>query len=113
MKINRRSSGDIEVLEISGKVMGGSDLDLFRNSVKEIVDAGKLKLIVDMGGVKFINSSGLGILISGFISLKNRGGELKLIKILDDRVKTPLRLTKLLDIIDYHETEEEAIASFK
>jgi anti-sigma B factor antagonist len=112
MKINRRSAEDVEVLEISGKVMGGSDLDLFRNAIKEIVDAGKLKLIIDMAGVKFINSSGLGILISGFISLKNRGGELKLIKILDDKVKTPLRLTKLLDIIDYHDTEEEALASF-
>ena len=112
MKINRRSAEDVEVLEISGKVMGGSDLDLFRKAIKEIVDAGKLKLIIDMAGVKFINSSGLGILISGFISLKNKGGELKLIKILDDKVKTPLRLTKLLDIIDYHDTEEEALASF-
>jgi len=113
MKIKRRSVGDVEVLEISGKVMGGSDLDTFRKTIKEIIDEGRLKLIIDMGGVNFINSSGLGILISGFVSLKNKGGDLKIIRILEDRVKTPIRLTKILDIIDYYDTEEEALEGFK
>lgn len=100
-----------KVLSIKGKLMGGPDADLFHNALQDSINEGIKNVVVDMSDVKFVNSSGLGILVRGFTTLKNSGGELKLAAI-SDKVQGVLSITKLTSVFDIKPTVEEASNSF-
>lgn len=111
MKMDEKTSGDIVVLQLSGKIMGGPDASLLNDKLHELIEVGKTKVVVDLGSVEWMNSSGLGILIGGLTTMRNSGGDLKLANI-TDRIQSLLMITKLLTVFETFETIEEAAGSF-
>ncbi len=112
MKIKERMVGDVAILDVSGKLMGGPPgSDEFRDAIYGFIDKGITNIVVDLSEVKRMNSSGLGILISALTSLKNKGGNLKLASI-DEMMEGILVMTKLNTIFEAYETAEGAAKSF-
>ena len=111
MKVKTRDAGDVVVFDVSGQVMGGPDADTFHDLVKNHLGDGKAKILVNLAKVSWINSTGLGILIAGYTSVQDAGGEFKLANI-SDRIESILMVTKLAGIFESYESEEEALASF-
>ena len=83
VKLKERKRDGVAILEMSGKLMGGPDAESFDETLKTLIHEGCNNVIVDMQKVKWVNSTGLGILISGYTTLKKSGGELKLLKVSD------------------------------
>ncbi len=112
MKMTERESGDVVILELSGKIMGGPDASLLNEKLHELIEAGKIKIVADLEKVDWMNSSGLGILIGGLTTMRNSGGDLKLANI-TDRIQSLLMITKLLTVFETFETVDKAVDSFK
>lgn len=111
MKIKQNPQDDVMVLELSGKIMGGPDFEKFKDEITAILEAGSKKVVLDLGGVPWINSTGLGILITGYHSVKAAEGQLKICNV-KERVLSIFYISQLENIFDVFETREEAIASF-
>jgi len=112
MKINERMIGDVAVLEVSGKLLGGPPGSQdFKNKIYELIDKKINKVVVDLSEVKRMNSSGLGILISALTSLKNHDGTMKLASV-GETMEGILIMTKLNTIFETYETAEGAAQSF-
>ncbi len=111
MKLKANVYENVLVLELKGKIMGGPDASLFREELKKHLDDGIRKVIIDLGKVDWMNSSGLGILIGGLTSVRNVSGEMKLART-TEKIKSLLMITKLVQVFETHETVEAAIASF-
>ena len=111
MKIKVREQGNVVVFDVSGRVMGGPDADTFHNLVKETIHDGKKQILVNLAKVNWINSTGLGILIAAYTSIRDAGGEFKLANI-SDRIESILMVTKLSGIFESFESEDEALASY-
>ncbi len=111
MKLKSHIDGDVLVLVVKGKVMGGPDAAVFKDAIKSEISNGKKKFIFDLGGVDWMNSSGLGILIGGLTTIKNAEGELKLANV-TDKIQSLFMITKLVTIFDSHETVQDALNSF-
>lgn len=111
MKMNEKTAGDIVVLELSGKIMGGPDASLLNEKLHELIEAGRTKVVADLDKVNWMNSSGLGILIGGLTTMRNNGGDLKLANI-TDRIQSLLMITKLLTVFETFDSVEAAVESF-
>jgi anti-sigma B factor antagonist len=111
LKVKTRMEGDVAVVSVSGKLMGGPESDALRNEVKNLIDEGKRKFVVNLKGVPWINSTGLGALMAVYTSIQRSEGVLRLCHV-SDRIQSLFMITKLLTIFDTYPTEEEAIASF-
>ncbi len=112
MKVNERLVGDVAILTLGGKLLGGPpDSEAFKDCVYALIDKDITKVVVDLGDVKRMNSSGLGILISALTSLRNKDGDLKLAAI-DEMMEGILVMTKLNTIFETYETAEGAAQSF-
>jgi anti-sigma B factor antagonist len=112
MTIIEKAVDDVVVLELAGKIMGGPDASLLNDKLNDLLDKGKTKVIADLAGVSWMNSSGLGILIGGLTTMRNNGGDLKLSSV-TERIQNLLMITKLLTVFDAHDSLEKAVASFK
>ena len=112
MKLSDHVRGGITVLEPKGKIMGGPDASLLHDKLHELIESGETKVIIDLGKVDWMNSTGLGILISGYTTLLNNDGQLKLANV-TDKIQSLLTITKLITIFEAHDTIDEAVASFK
>lgn len=99
------------VLEFSGKLMGGPDATDFNDKLHELIDQGKKEIVADLGNVKFMNSSGLGILIGGLTTMRNAGGDLRIAGA-DKKIESLLMVTKLITVFESYRTVEEAINSY-
>ncbi len=99
------------VLQLSGDIMGGSDYELFTGTIKELVEAGHADIVLDLGKVRYINSTGLGILVSGLTTLKKSMGQMKICN-LSDRIDRLFSVTSLTTVFETHESLEEALNSF-
>lgn len=111
MKIKERREGGVAILELSGKVMGGPDAELFNGTLKQLIHEEHLRVLVDLGKVTWVNSTGLGILISGYSTLKRSNGEMKLLNV-SERIESIFMVTKLYSVFESYKDEREAIASF-
>ena len=111
MKMIESESGGVVILELSGKIMGGPDATLLNDKLHELIEAGKTKIVANLKGVNWMNSSGLGILIGGLTTMRNSGGDLKLANI-TDRIQSLLMITKLLTVFESFDTIDQAIESF-
>ena len=100
------------VITLKGNVMGGPDSQEFQDILHNFLEDNKKNIIVDLGGVKFMNSTGLGMLISGYTSVKNGGGSLKLANA-TEKINSLLVITKLITIFDNFNSVDEAAESFK
>jgi anti-sigma B factor antagonist len=111
MKIKERRENGVAILELSGKIMGGPDSELFSGTLKQLIHENQLRVIVDLGKVTWVNSTGLGILISGYSTLKRSNGEMKLLNV-SERIESIFMVTKLYSVFESYRSESEAIASF-
>lgn len=111
MKLNTREENDIVVLEPTGKIMGGPDASLLHDKLYECIKADRKYVVVDLHGVEWMNSTGLGILIQGYTTLRNSDGKLKLARV-TEKIKSLLTITKLGGVFESYDSVEEAIASF-
>jgi len=99
------------VVELQGRIEGGPFAQEFKNTLQDLLQKNKKNIVVDMSGINFINSNGIGILVSGFTTVKNGGGELKLVNS-SNKVTGVLAVTKLNQIFQNFESLEDALKSF-
>ena len=111
MKAQKRMDGNVAVLSLSGKLMGGPDAELVRGAIKECLDEGQKDILIDLGEVPWVNSTGLGILIASHVTVTNAGGNLKLSRV-DKRINQIFMVTKLHTVFETFDSEAEAVASF-
>jgi anti-sigma B factor antagonist len=111
MKINERQRDGVTILEPKGKITIGVGDVALREAVHGRLDAGDRSILINMGGVSTIDSSGVGELVSTFTSVKNRGGSLKLIH-LPPKVSDILQITQLITVFEVYDDENEAVASY-
>lgn len=111
MKIKEKMEGDIAVLLVSGNMMGGPESSALHDKVKSLINDGLKKVVIDIKGVKWMNSSGLGILMACMSSLQEAGGKLKLASV-TEKVKSILIITKLIELFETYESAERAVAKF-
>jgi anti-sigma B factor antagonist len=111
LNIKQSAQGDVVVLAMSGKIMGGPDHERFMGEIKTLVADGKVDVLLDLSKVTWVNSTGLGILVSGYHTLKKNGGRLKICSV-SDRIDNILNVTQLKLVFDTYVTSEEALASF-
>jgi len=112
LDLKERQAGDVTILDLSGEVRIGDSSVALRDSIRNLADQGKKKVLLNLGGVKYIDSSGIGELIANYTTLKRGGGQLKLLN-LTDRVQNLLVITKLLTVFDAYDNEAEALKSFE
>jgi anti-sigma B factor antagonist len=110
MNIHERTLEDVTVLDLDGKFVLGQD-GQFKQRVAANIDGGVRKLIINLSGVHYMDSSGLGELISGYISMKRVSGHIKLIH-LSNRLNELLVITKLITVFETFDSEAAAISSF-
>ncbi|TVQ12383.1 MAG: anti-sigma factor antagonist [Balneolaceae bacterium] len=111
MKYDISEKYNCAVIEVSGNVMGGPHADKFREDLHNLIREGRKNVIVDVGKVKFMNSSGLGILIGGLTTMRNAGGDLRIARA-DKKVESLLMVTHLTTIFKHFKTVEEAVNSY-
>ena len=111
VKLNTRQVGDVSVVDVAGRITLGEGSSVLRDALREMVGKGQKKILLNLGEVSYIDSSGIGELVSGFTTVTNNGGQLKLLN-LTKRVKDLLQITKLYTVFDVHESETTAIRSF-
>jgi anti-sigma B factor antagonist len=111
MKIETRSVGDIKILDCSGKITLGEGTMAVRNTVRDILKSDGKKIILNLADVNYIDSSGIGELVSTYTTVTNSGGQLKLLN-LTKKIRELLAITKLLTVFQVFEDERAAIASF-
>ena len=111
LKITVRNDGDVAVLLCSGRIVFGEEASALRDKVKSVLNDSK-KIVLNLGGVSYIDSGGLGVLVSLFTSARGAGGDIKLAN-LTQRVGDLLQITKLLTVFEVHEGEQKAIDAFR
>ncbi|UCC45299.1 MAG: STAS domain-containing protein [Candidatus Zixiibacteriota bacterium] len=109
MKMTDMIEGKVVILELSGKIMGGKEIDRFHDKIHEHLKAGRKLYVVDMKRVTFTNSSGLGMLIRGYASVTKADGKMVLANITN--IQDLLAMTRLLTVFDTYDSREEAIAA--
>lgn len=111
MKIKTTERYGAVVLELKGNVMGGEDTKDFNEHLHKLIDEDKKNLIVDLADVKFMNSSGLGMLIGGLTTMKKADGNMKLARV-TEKIESLLIITKLITIFETFETVDAAVESY-
>jgi anti-sigma B factor antagonist len=112
MKLTDREQDGVVILEPKGKIMGGPDASLLHDKLHEVLEAGKRKVVIDLSQVEWMNSTGLGILISTYTTLRNNDGELKLANV-TDKIQSLLTITKLVTVFDTHDSVDEAVKALQ
>jgi anti-sigma B factor antagonist len=106
-----RDAGKITVVDFSGKITLGEGSALLRKTVRALLDEERFLLLINLADVDYIDSSGIGELVSAFTAVKNRGGELKLLQ-LTKKVKDLLQITKLYTVFEVYSDEASALRGF-
>jgi anti-sigma B factor antagonist len=112
MQIQQRQAGDVTIVAVSGDITlnKGGDV-LLKDKINSLLQQGNKKLLLDLGGVSYVDSSGLGQLVQVFTTTTNNGGILKLLNV-SKRLSDLLVVTKLVTVFESHDNEKEALASF-
>ncbi len=111
MRLKTKELNDVVVIEVKGNMMGGPDSQKFRDLLHKLIDEGKNKVVVDLKNVKFINSAGLGTLISGLTTMRNAGGDLKIANP-TEKIESLLMITRLIKVFESYTSVDEAVKSF-
>jgi anti-sigma B factor antagonist len=111
MKIKEKIEGNIAILSVTGNMMDGPETAVLHEKVKSLISDGMKKVILDLNKVKWMNSSGLGVLMSCWGSLRKEGGNLKLANV-SEKIDSLLIITQLIQFFETFETVERALASF-
>jgi anti-sigma B factor antagonist len=111
MKIEMRTVGDVRILDCSGKIELGEGTMAIRNTIRDILQSGAKRIILNLSDVNYIDSSGVGELVSTYTTVANSGGQLKLLN-LTKKIRELLTITKLLTVFDVSDSEKAMLASF-
>jgi anti-sigma B factor antagonist len=112
MKASNRQVNGVTVVDMSGRITLGEGSVVLRESIRDLVAKGQKKILLNLGDVTYIDSSGIGELVSAFTTVRNQGGELKLLN-LTKKVHDLLQITKLYTVFDIKDDETSAVGSFK
>ena len=112
LNIKQRQAGDVAILDLDGEVRIGDSATALRSAIRELVSGDSKKILLNLAGVKYIDSSGIGELIANYTTVGRTGGQLKLLN-LTEKVQDLLVITKLLTVFDVYDNEADALASFK
>jgi len=107
MKFDDFLEGDVAVIDVSGKIMGGEETTLFHGKIHEYIQQNKKNIVIDLSKVDWMNSVGLGMLISALTTVKNAGGRLVLANI--TKIESILTITRLISVFEHYDTREEAL----
>lgn len=111
MNLTDREQDGVIILVPTGKIMGGPDASLLHDKLYEYIEQDKKQVVIDLAQVDWMNSTGLGILISGLTTLRNNEGTLKLANV-TEKIKSLLTITKLAPVFESYDSVDEAIKSF-
>lgn len=111
IKMTSRRVDGVTILDIGGRITLGEGSTQLRDSIRQLLAQNEKRILVNLGEVSYIDSSGLGELVSAFTTVRSEGGELKLLN-LTRKVRDLLQITKLYTVFDIHDDETRAIASF-
>ena len=111
MKASNRQVDGINIVDMSGRITLGEGSVVLRDTIRDLVGKGQKKILLNLGDVTYIDSSGIGELVSAFTAVRREGGELKLLK-LTKKVHDLLQITKLYTVFDIKDDEATAIKSF-
>jgi anti-sigma B factor antagonist len=112
MKLSTRQVDGVTIVDCSGRITLGEGSVMMRDTVRDLLAKGNKKIILNLGDVNYIDSSGIGELVSAFTTTKNQGGELKLLN-LTKKVHDLLQITKLYTVFDVKDDEAAAVKAFK
>jgi anti-sigma B factor antagonist len=112
LDIKERQAGDVTVLDMSGKITIGEGSVALRSAIRRLLEEGKKKILLNLSGVGYIDSSGIGELVSSYTAINKEEGQLKLLN-LTQKLQDLLAITKLLTVFDVYEDESAALASYK
>jgi anti-sigma B factor antagonist len=112
LDIRERQAGDVTVLDMSGKITIGEGSVALRSAIRRLLEEGKKKILLNLAGVGYMDSSGIGELVSSHTAISKEEGQLKLLN-LTDKLESLLAITKLLTVFDVYENESEALNSYK
>ncbi len=107
-----REAGAITIIDLSGKISLGEGSALLRKTIRDLLENDRTKILLNLGDVNYIDSSGIGELVSGFTAVRNRGGELKLLH-LTKKVHDLLQITKLFTVFEVYTDEPTAVRSYR
>ena len=111
LKINVRESGDVLILDLTGRITLGEEAASLRDTLREQIDSGRKNILLNLAEVTYIDSSGLGQLVGSFATVTSRGGQLKLLN-LQKRLHELMQVTKLITVFEVYATEAAALRSF-
>ena len=111
-KATAREINGVTVVDVSGRITLGEGSAMLREMVRDLLNKGQKRIVLNLGDVSYIDSSGIGELVSGFTTVRNQGGELKLLN-LTKKVHDLLQITKLYTVFDVHTDEQTALGSFR
>ena len=111
VKISNRQVGDVTVVDATGRITLGEGASVFRDMIRDLATKGNKKILINLSDVSYIDSSGIGEMVSSFTTVTNHGGQLKLLG-LTKRVKDLLQITKLYTVFEVFEDEPSAVRSF-
>jgi len=111
MKIKTTEKYEAVIIELKGNVMGGEDTKEFNELLHKLIDKGKTRIVIDLGSVKFMNSSGLGMLIGGLTTVKKADGIFKLANV-TEKIESLLIITKLITIFETYDSVDKAVEAF-
>ena len=112
LNIQERESGDVTILDMNGKVTIGEGSVALRSAIRGLLEKGRKKILLNLAGVGYIDSSGIGELVASFTAINKEGGQLKLLN-LTQKLQDLLAITKLLTVFDVYEAEAEALEGYK
>jgi len=111
VKMSHRQVGDVTVVDAAGRITLGEGASVFRDMIRDLSTKGNKKILVNLSEVSYIDSSGIGEMVSSFTTVTNHGGQLKLLG-LTKRVKDLLQITKLYTVFEVFDDESSAVRSF-
>jgi anti-sigma B factor antagonist len=111
LKIDSREVAHVTILDVEGRIVLGDEIHVLRDAIRGLLEAGKKKIVLNLAGVDYIDSSGVGELVANFTAVRNSGGELKLLN-LTQKVQDILYVTKLYTVFDIKDDEFHAVKSF-
>ena len=112
LKVSTRQVDGVSIVDCSGRITLGEGSVVLRDTVKDLLSKGQKKILLNLGDVNYIDSSGIGELVSAYTTAKNQGGELKLLK-LTKKVHDLLQITKLYTVFEVKDDEATAVKSFR
>jgi anti-sigma B factor antagonist len=111
MTLTERRVGDVTILDLKGRLVFEDGDDVLRRAINGLVEQGRTKIILNLGGVTYMDSCGVGVLVQKYVSVRRKGGDVRLLH-MTQRGRHLMGITKLLDVFQIFDSEADAIASY-